>query len=280
MGYFSKVQVGDQVQHSAARENAISDLLNQFNGVSAGKNAKARVPAIRIVVYNPLSRELPAGPVAFDKTGKMVANAVPVVPVDDADQPWGILESPLKSGTFGIITVLGMVRAKILGTSDEYAQPDPGSPGVLRYANYGSARVLFHGDGINGETVDPVILLGGGAADAGYNGYFKVINATGEDGAFRVRVVNGADPESLICGHTDLGEVPAVTLTPTESDRVVRLEAKWDSAAGKYVQTLKCVSKTNDGVPSFILADLSFGKKSVSQVWENGTVLWRESYWV
>ena len=280
MAYFSKVKAGDQVQHSAARENAISDLLNQFNGVSAGKNAKASVPAIRIVVYNPLSRELPAGPVAFDKTGGMVANAVPVVPVDDADQPWGILESPLKSGTFGVVTVLGMVRAKILGTPDEYAQPDPGSPGVLRYANYGSARVLFHGSGINGETVDPVILLGGGAADAGYNGYFKVINATGDDGVFQVRVVNGADPESLICGHTDLGEVSAVTLTPTESDRVVRLEAKWDSAAGKYVQTLKCVSKTNDGVPSFILADLSFGKKSVSQVWENGTVLWRESYWV
>lgn len=117
-------------------------------------------------------------------------------------------------------------------------------------------------------------------ASTGYNGYFKVINATGDDGVFQVRVVNGADPESLICGHTDLGEVSAVTLTPTESDRVVRLEAKWDSAAGKYVQTLKCVSKTNDGVPSFILADLSFGKKSVSQVWENGTVLWRESYWV
>lgn len=113
-----------------------------------------------------------------------------------------------------------------------------------------------------------------------YNGQFKVIDATGGDGVFRVRVVNGADPESLICGHTDLGEVSAVTLTPTKSDRVVRLEAKWDSAAEQYIQTLKCVSKTNDGVPSFILADLSFRKKSVSQVWENGTVLWRESYWV
>lgn len=154
----------------------------------------------------------------------------------------------------------------------EYAMDHPRGDGVtILNQSGGTLRALSGPSGGDGVAA---------VASTGYNGYFKVINATVDDGVFQVRVVNGADPESLICGHTDLGEVPAVTLTPTESDRVVRLEAKWDSAAGKYVQTLKCVSKTNDGVPSFILADLSFGKKSVSQVWENGTVLWRESYWV
>ena len=119
------------------------------------------------------------------------------------------------------------------------------------------------------------------SAAAEYNGQFKVIDATGEDGVFRVRVVNGADQDGEFCGITDVGSVNSAVLTPKSTDRYVILKATYDSETKKYNQEVFLNEYSLSGIAMCtVLATINPSTKKIVQEWVDGTIYWSTRYYV
>ena len=114
-----------------------------------------------------------------------------------------------------------------------------------------------------------------------YNGQFKVINATGDDGVFRVRVVNGADQDGEFCGITDVGSVNSAILTPKSTDRYVILKAAYNSETKKYNQEVALNEYSLSGITMYtVLAQINPSTKKIVQEWIDGTIYWSTRYYV
>lgn len=112
-----------------------------------------------------------------------------------------------------------------------------------------------------------------------YNGQFKVIDATGDDGVFRVRVVNGADPESVYCGYTDIaGNVESKTITPNSSGYIVAY-AEWNSEQNKYIVNIDFVKSPSSYNAVIELASINSENK-INQLWMDNSIYWKEFYFV
>lgn len=110
----------------------------------------------------------------------------------------------------------------------------------------------------------------------GYNSYFKVIDAS-EGDAFKVKVIDGKDPDGEYCGYTDIGIVP-VTILDNPADKLIILSAEYDTEAQNY--KLEIVAKTEaevKGLCYFLLAEVK-SDRSILQRWEAGTINFGERY--
>lgn len=116
------------------------------------------------------------------------------------------------------------------------------------------------------------VTEGGGA----YLGYFMVVDAS-EGDAFRVKVIDGKDPEGTICGVTDIGEVPAGTVE-NPAGKYVALVAKYDEEQNAY--EFELVAGTYNELRQrayFILAEVD-ANRTITQLWQDGVINFGERY--
>lgn len=121
------------------------------------------------------------------------------------------------------------------------------------------------------EYTDEVVV-----SDSEYNGYFKAILQETKDGVKQVKIVNGADPESGICGHTDIGNVNAATLN-FEEGKSLYLTAVYVSANATWSLSFVMANNAPNGM-YFEIAACRDGK--LSQVWTCGTIYFGTRYWI
>lgn len=114
---WDKVYEGESVRHSARRENAISDILNQFPAIN-GQTARGFYGQ-NVTLTGFALVKIPAGaPVSI---GRANADQVcEVTPEPKADDFWGISSDMLAPTMTGVIIVQGITVANILLNNVEH----------------------------------------------------------------------------------------------------------------------------------------------------------------
>ena len=107
-----------------------------------------------------------------------------------------------------------------------------------------------------------------------YNGYFKAVLIESESGVKQVQIVNGADPESNICGHTDIGNVNTATLD-FDAGKFVFLKGEYDGENW----SLSFVMESSAPDISFEIASCNVDG-SISQAWTGGVIYFGSRYWI
>lgn len=120
-------------------------------------------------------------------------------------------------------------------------------------------------------------------AGEGYNGYFKVVDASIED-ARAVRVIDGSNPQNSYCGHTDLGDYPATTLNytlPVSGMLYVYLTAKFNETSWKYELGFLIAQEPPESPTGYwMLANINPLNVKISQVWTGGAIYWGDRYYI
>lgn len=138
----------------------------------------------------------------------------------------------------------------------------------------------------DGTTVSAITVPAGGSGGVQiYNGYFVVIDAseTSETGEItrKIQIIDGENPDSSICGQTDLGSVEKKTVEydalPESGTAPVYLLVKYES--GKYNFSFQIGGETPKSPTGFcILADINSGGV-IRQLWTDGVIYFSERYY-
>ncbi len=174
MGFFSKVNQGDHVMHSAARENGISDMLNRFPHTGDSGNAPFYPGRVYLLVMNLTGKTLAAGTPVVVESGKIPKDAplIPSVKKAQAGDCYGIVTEEIKNEYVGHAVFLGIVEialSKALPIGTRFVAPN-GDGGFVA-ADSGRAEVLWS------DATRAVLLLSG--ESAAYTGSFAVTVADG-----------------------------------------------------------------------------------------------------
>jgi hypothetical protein len=115
-----------------------------------------------------------------------------------------------------------------------------------------------------------------------YNGYFKVIwnnvvNSKGEIVTFRVKVVNGNNPQEEFCGSSDLGQVKSATINVPADKTKNHLYLFWNREKTFFFDFENNVTELPD-VMWWEIAAIFNG--SIQQVWTGGVIYWGTRYWL
>ena len=120
-----------------------------------------------------------------------------------------------------------------------------------------------------------------------YNGYFKVIwdNVVDEAGNVtqrRVKVIDGANPESGMAGNSDIGQIPVGYANVPDSGRnILYLLAKYDDETQKYTTYFEVFQGSKfDGVMWQEIASLDDNFRIINQRWTSGTVYFGSRFWL
>lgn len=204
MAFYKNYTPGEAFEHTAARENDISQLLNQTQGIGGGRIAGKAPGTVRLKCYNSSASGLTVGTaVEFDSEEPMCEDAVPVKALSDSGKPWGVLEFDLAAGQFGNVIVSGPATVFASGTVADYVSPDAADPDVFKFASSGAARVL-HSTALLGEVKKCVVLLGGGGGgDSGVG-----VLTSGPSGGYGAAVWQPVEDDLTPTGAT----VPVIVL--------------------------------------------------------------------
>lgn len=116
-----------------------------------------------------------------------------------------------------------------------------------------------------------------------YNGYFKVISASNDEG-LAIRVIDGSNPQNSYCGHTDLGDYPATTLNytlPASGMLYVYLTAKFNETSWKYELGFLIAQEPPESPTGYwLLANINPLNVKISQVWTGGAIYWGDRYYI
>ena len=113
----------------------------------------------------------------------------------------------------------------------------------------------------------------GGGGDSGYNGYFKVVDASESGSAQRkVRIIDGSSPDSPNAGESDLGYVRAATLEiPNKTLTEILLVAKYNEETNSYEQYFDYKYSGTTGPVSVLLATVD-ATGAITQQWNSGAI--------
>jgi hypothetical protein len=92
---------------------------------------------------------------------------IPVEKYSDESKQFAILETTLDKDQIGNAIVAGPATIDITDTALDYVVPDVSSPGLFKYSETGTARVLYS------DSEKAIVLLGATSGNT-YNGPFKV----------------------------------------------------------------------------------------------------------
>lgn len=118
-----------------------------------------------------------------------------------------------------------------------------------------------------------------------YKGYFKVVDASETKGdgkkTLKVKVVDGGNPDSPICGQTDLGSVEKKTVAfdalPKSGTSPVYLLVKYES--GKYNFSFQIGGDVPVSPTGFcVLADIN-PSGVIRQIWTDGVIYFSDRYY-
>ena len=165
MAFFPDVSYGEVFKPNALLSNNVRHLINALNGFEA-KNVSATGGMIRIQVYNNSGSTIKGGTaVNFPEGDDMCENAVPAVPLTDANKVWGVLVNTLEADQIGSCIICGPVKVKVTGTGT-YALPTVDDPSVFVRGSVGYPLIFTAGD-------DGLLLLGASTQDM-YQGPFAM----------------------------------------------------------------------------------------------------------
>ncbi len=192
MGLYEKIVPNNDIDHSARRENDVSDLLNRLGGTGVPSLKSKGANYSRIVACNFGTADLTMG-MAVKFTGKAdeSGTAFDVEKATDLTKPYGILLNDLpKTGSAGVLlSGATIIEVELKSASHEYAAPSPA--GTLESADSGNCRILWRKAATGKQTC--LILLGGGGGGSSYKGAFTVIDVS-KDNKTIVRVCDGTNP--------------------------------------------------------------------------------------
>ncbi len=178
MAYHNKVNAGEDVTHSAQRENDVSNLLNQFPNQGAGNLRGIQPGQFHITVWNNSQETSPlGGAVTIDQDEEVIDGTVilPAKPAEDVDTLYGVTAEVLTPGKIGDVILLGIVEVALagsIGEDDKYVEPVSSGTGYFRGASAGRAQVLH-------ATADKALVLLGGSSTK-YTGSFAVTQKEGK----------------------------------------------------------------------------------------------------
>jgi hypothetical protein len=163
MGQFSKVSPGDVWRPNAEKENALTDLLNRFSGVSPGimlpnSSYDGSILTVQNVSDRTLDYNRAVELVTEHKFDKMDINSicVPGKPVEDEECFWGIALDNIPPGKIGRVKISGVhylpevwgarpSQISYNGNPEPFYQNyiNPRKNGAFELNNRGRARVLW-----------------------------------------------------------------------------------------------------------------------------------------
>ena len=246
---------------SSGRFNAVSDILNGVGiiGTAGQKNTGAQNSVL--ICRNSGNQNIAAGPfVTITGIDEAVENAemtdwiFSVLP--GIRSPYGVLAAECAPGEIGEVQVAGVAEAAL----------SPAPSDVLRLAEKdGKALYLLSSSG-------------------GAQGNYFAVSAVGHDAdgfISRVRIYDGADPDSGSAGMTDLYEIGSAELEVSSGHRYICLNLACDSNGSKreYLETFSAeYTVPSEQTPSVILAEIADGGKRLIQRWTSGRVYWRHRF--
>lgn len=127
------------------------------------------------------------------------------------------------------------------------------------------------------------------AVDTGYNGYFKVVwdNEVDEAGNVtkrRVKVINGADPESGIAGYLYIASAHTVNAQTLEllADSYVYFIVWYNGINYQYAISTKneLPEGASGNFASYMLASINRNGWIISQAWVGGAIYLNERYYI
>lgn len=204
---FADVAAGEPWRpESAARYNAVNELLRSYSGAVPEKTASVNYHAVDFIN---LSGDKIDAFTAVSVTGAEFSGSVPAlltryhgyclvraVPAVDESCIWGISLDTVVHRGVGRVALAGVVPAWFEGSSGVRVMPTPGG---LAAGNSGRALVLASPKTYYGEKYPGIIMLGGTSADENqYMGFFKITAVSGSEARISYP---GA---SAYCGKTDV----------------------------------------------------------------------------
>ncbi len=277
-GFGRDVSPGDPWRpESAARYNAVNELLARLENSAPEPTPAPRTPGTRIIgVNNSEETEIPAGsPVKIgDAPTGIFENEpewLPVLPAAMGDSVWGVCRETLKPGECGSVIVSGIAFAAVSGAPDTHVTV--GDDG-LQYAPSGRAEVLW-----NDEAGNALLLLGGGGASVNCegSGYFNVqfVPDPHNPRFGTVRVVDAFGRNPDVCGPSDLGDIPILSIPVRLGTGNLSI---WLSARVEDDTIIYSVA-TSGSDKSWLLAQIT-PSGEVLQVWQSGIIYWGTRFFI
>lgn len=208
MSFFQDVKPGDRWKpEPASRYNAVNRMLSDLGYSGAGKTGIADDGRCIVSVVNRHTEIIQQGTAieALDKNEEYDLELVPIK-VFSGGILYGIALDTLSPGDGGRMLLTGVATVRLSAALPEGTRyVEPGADGLFQAATGGRAQV------ISTKEKNAIILLGAGD-QAGYNGFFKVIDAseTAEDGTktWKIKVVDGTGHVSYVnsCGYATVNE--------------------------------------------------------------------------
>lgn len=238
---------------SAGRFNRVSDMLNTIGVIGpAGQCFPAEASAV-IIRRNAGDTTIPAAScVTFD--------GVDMRP--GIEDPCGVTLAECAPGAEGPVQVSGIAEVA-------YTFPLPSDVLVLK----------------GGSRNDPTSVLLNSTGHNTHRNYFRVTATGWDDNGYitGISVTDGGNPESIYCGVTDVGDVPAGTLSGTFYEGYICLRLVVDDsgntpAYSHQIEYSSSVPSPRD--PVVILAEIvpRFGRRAVVQRWTGGMIHWRDRF--
>ena len=181
---------GEKYQHTAQRENAISEVINRIQQTgSSGVYAKTG-GVVKIPCWNASKNRIKAGTaVIFPSEYQICGDAFPVIPYVSGYPSFGILQTTLEENEIGSVIVAGAVRISNYAGLGDYVKPSEG--GMYYKLGENGIPVLYSGrSGL-------FVLLGGPANYANESQgpfallYYKYINEETEEVTDAIHVSPG-----------------------------------------------------------------------------------------
>lgn len=225
MSYYPDVKPGDDWKpEPAPRYNAVNRMLGDLGYSGAGRGASGIENFNIVSTVNRHTAAISAG-MAVEAVSAPADADVPVIPVKPSAGAsgafYGVALDTLEPGDVGRMLLTGVATVQLSSApaaGTQYVEPDSANPGKFKAATGGRARVLVTA----GTTA--TVMLGGGGGDSGYNGYFKITDAS-EGDAFKVKVADGATGGASTCKVNNIVfSVPAWTSEAITATRLIVLK--------------------------------------------------------
>ena len=284
MAFVHKVSPGEPVRRDRTQENAVRELVTPGMGFGERPFAARAEECWYVSGYNVSGdTTLPRGrPVVLSASAALSGDDyVPFAPVTtETADGFGILLDRLGPKEYGRAAVAGAVWTDLTGAgaaAGDYVVPVPNASAAWWQKADAGAKVLW----LSANGVGLVLLGGTGGGGGKYNGYFKAVFekvTQGNQTVKRVRIVNGASPDNEVCGHTDIGNVNAATLTYS-ANASIYLVAQYVNKAFSF--SFSTTKPSNDALNTGYveIAKMLTGDK-VQQVWTGGMIYFGERYFV
>lgn len=225
MSYYPDVKPGDDWKpEPAPRYNAVNRMLGDLGYSGAGRGAPGIENFNIVSAVNRHTAAISAG-MAVEAVSAPADADVPVIPVKPSAGAsgafYGVALDTLEPGDVGRMLLTGVTTVQLSSApaaGTQYVEPDSANPGKFKAATGGRARVLVTAD------TTATVMLGGGGGDSGYNGYFKITDAS-EGDAFKVKVADGATGGASTCKVNNIVfSVPAWTSEAITATRLIVLK--------------------------------------------------------